>query len=590
MPVPAPRTGQASHDRAGKTNPTRPLGNGSNAGNNDAGPSPTNVPTKNVKRKSSKPIIDWLQRKLAGTVRVRRVSTGMTGRPPLPNGTVAGNTIPGTNGNGNINGAVSVKSARTGTSVGGAFAVDENGFVRARPSLQRPLSNEMSLRSGVDSVMDNDNEDDDDDDDSERRSSGAGVSTWSRSRSNRMNAEADEDASIRPLPPTSPPSPSPSRSSSSYLSDPRTFKSMSASTKPTTLLSIDITNGMAHIAQAPPTPNAGYAPPSPVHHGPRFQPHARTSSGGASGTQITFSALPPYQVSSSRPSSLNPIRPSALQAPQHTAHHPRNNPRPSSPPLDNASVLTLASSAFAQPTNAVSRGAGAYAWSARAEADSVSQLGGADSVSHASIVADDATLELDRDASMRALRPRSSRRGSWESEASRWSAAVSGNTGTGGLSALGRGGSVRTAPSFRTGGQTGEDQDGCFSLIDEDPDSDGDSRRGHDDERDGRGLSPNHAAMERQIERDEARSPISVNLEHPTLEPPSSPTSPSHERTLSQTSSSGEEPTRPTTPDDQRTQSSGQDTTPKKERLKELEDVGSESPIRFSADGISTKA
>ena len=240
-------------------------------------------------------------------------------------------------------------------------------------------------------------------------------------------------------------------------------------------------------------------------------------------------------------------------------------------------MLTLASSAFAMPTSGVSRGAGAYAWTSALEVDSISQLGGADSAS----MADDA---VDRDASVRALRPRSSRRGSWESEASRWSAAVSGTgtgTGTGGLSALGRGGSVRTAPSFRTGGQTVEDQD-TFSLIDEDPNGDEVSTRG-DDEVEGQGGAASPGVAER--DRDETRSPISVNsesehgrsprpldLDSPSSSPPGSE---------SQTSSSGEEPTRPTTPNDRKTESAGHDTTPKKEKLNGFEHVGLGSPIQL---------
>ena len=589
MPVPQHQAARPSQNRTSNSSrPSAASGAGTTPTTTNANPGP---PTKNVKRKSSKPIIDWLQRKLAGTVRARRVSTGASGRPPLPSANVLGSANTNAFPNGNHNGAVSVKSAKTGTSSAyvstGAYGrnyVDENGYVSGRSNLHR-ISNDMSLRSGVTSVLDNDKDDDvdDDDDDLERRSSGAGVSTWSRSRSNRMDAEADEDASMRPFPPTSPPSPSPSRSSSSYLSNPRTFKSMSASTKPTTLLSIDLsTNGMAHIAQAPPTPTASIAPPSPV----RFSPHTRTSSGGGGGgNQITFSSLPPFQMSSSRPSSLSPIRSSSgLQAPQHTSHHPRNNPRPSSPPLDNASVLTLASSAFAMPTSAVSRGAGtfSYAWNSAAEVDSVSQLGGAESVSHVSMLADDALL--DRDASLRALRPRSSRRGSWESEASRWSAAVSG-TGTGVLSVLGRGGSVRTAPSFRTGGQIGDDQDGYPSLIDEDPDVNDDVSNTVEDVNDTHDVTLSSSPAERAHITTDTNS---SSPDHPTSQQQSSsPPNPDSPTMSESHTSSGEEATRPTTPnDDRRPDMAGIETTPKKEKGKiggELGDVGVDlgSPIRL---------
>lgn len=277
--------------------------------------------------------------------------------------------------------------------------------------------------------------------------------------------EADDDASVRPIPPSAPPSPSPSRSSSSYLSDPRTFRSMAASTKPTTLLSIDLNgNGMAHIAQAP-----LITPTSQIHS--RFTPHVRQSSSLSnpnllsSGGSITFSSLP---QGNSRPSSLRdpsglqllnighaighgPVSP--IQAPLHTTHHPRNNPRPSSPPLDNASVLTLASSAYAQPART---GTLNYGSTHGGGGDSVSHFGGStyadmESTSQFLLGDDDRLDERDVDASVRALRPRSSRRGSWESEASRWSARVQHGGGS-----LVRERSVWTTNSARTGGFSNE--------------------------------------------------------------------------------------------------------------------------------------
>lgn len=408
---------------------------------------------KNVKHKSSKPIINWLQRKLAGTVRSRRLSVA--------------NNIRGSADSTYSGRATSLKELRSTTLPHGRVPaprdVDENGhLIRDR----RPISKEISLNStGFSS-------DDESDDDSDRRSSGFTTSMWG-SRSNPL--EADEDASIRPLPPTSPPSPSPSRSpslsSSSYMSDLRTFKSLSASTKPTTLLSIDSNPGVAHIAQAPPTPTSvsGYnitPGPSPVT---RFPPHIRQSSSGYGSPVglITFSALPPSSPPSSRPSSLGPVirtGTGALQAPAHTSHHPRNNPRPSSPPLDNASVLTLASSAFATPV--VDRGRqtpSQYNWTNGTDtASHLSHMdGGGDSLSH--IMLDGEMPGEDQGASVRALRPRSSRRDSWESEVSRWSAGVS---ALGALGTNGRERSVRTAPSFRTGGQYTMDDN--TSLADED--------------------------------------------------------------------------------------------------------------------------
>lgn len=61
---------------------------------------------------------------------------------------------------------------------------------------------------------------------------------------------------------------------------------------------------------------------------------------------------------------------------------------------------------------------------------------------------DDRLDERDVDASVRALRPRSSRRGSWESEASGWSARIQQTPGTPSLT---REKSVWTANSVKTG-------------------------------------------------------------------------------------------------------------------------------------------
>ena len=295
--------------------------------------------------------------------------------------------------------------------------------------------------------------------------------------------EADEDASVRPLPPSSPPSPSPSRSSSSYLSHSRTFRSMTASTKPTTVLSVDLNGGMAHIAQAPPTP---------TNPGNRLPPHIRTHSSGPSSGSITFSAFaPPSPTSPSRPSSGNSggatsPRGATLTAPLYTMHHPRNNPRPSSPPPDDASVLTLASSAFGFPGARI--GAAAFALSGRGSIadDSVSQWSNAagltDSTSHFMMgdLEEERYVDHDVDASVRALRPRSSRRGSWESTVSGWSANVAlpspaGLPSPGGL----RSKSVWTSGSLRTGGVSMDD--GFAGTHDGDEDSEDSTKEAGED-------------------------------------------------------------------------------------------------------------
>ena len=428
------------------------------------------VYTKKIPHRSSKPIINWFQRKLAGTVKPRRVpDTASAQQPPnnknrhsgashsrsnsrsvsspLPQITPSSSQRQGAIGNGSRNGHRLVTSAAS-----------------HRKTLS--LNGEGDLDSGLI------HSDDEDLDASTHRSSLALDSLWSPASA----LEADEDASLRPLPPSAPPSPSLSHSSSSYLSNPRTFRSIAASTKPTTVLSIDLgPAGIGHIAQAPVTPV------TPVN--PRFSPHGRTSSTGTSvigsGASITFSALP--RQSSPRPqSSMNfssstpgllgsqPSHAPGLQAPLYTAYHPRNNPRPSSPPMDNASVLTLASSAYAMPGTRLTMGSmGSVTLSGL--------LGGGDSISHLGdsftgdgegemmsqfVLGDDdrqdVDVERDVDASVRALRPRSSRRGSWDSEVSGWSARILG-TGGGAMSLGSK--SLWTSNSAKTGGPPGVDDE-----------------------------------------------------------------------------------------------------------------------------------
>ncbi|KAG6855041.1 hypothetical protein C0991_005970 [Blastosporella zonata] len=386
---------------------------------------------KTLSSRSSKPIINWFQRKLAGTGRSKRtenhraaaeaiaLSKGRAGPSSRTTQRIASSPVP------------------SPAYVGGRQNRHDIHGAPPRRTISLNGEDEYSVDGGDNNSFD--------------ESSLAQESTWSPA----SVLEADDDASLRPIPPSAPPSPSPSRSSSSYLSDPRTFRSIAASTKPTTLLSIDINgNGMAHIAQAPTTP------PTYVN---RFPPHMRNSSIGnpnmhGSATSITFSSLP---QPSSRPSSVSnsgthlamPNGHAALQAPLHTTHHPRNNPRPSSPPLDNASVLTLASSAYAMPGVRLNMGQSTTT-SARGVGDSLSHFGGSinygdvESTSHFVLGDDDRLEERDVDASVRALRPRSSRRGSWESEASRWSARVHNGGGT---PSLAREMSLRTPNSIKTG-------------------------------------------------------------------------------------------------------------------------------------------
>ncbi|PSR73615.1 hypothetical protein PHLCEN_2v10534 [Hermanssonia centrifuga] len=409
--------------------------------------SPPATQMKKISRKSSKPIINWFQRKLAGTVRARRASDGDALRAQR----VVGTRSP------------SLKDKHRRSSVPSVpplpvIQTGRKGTKGAKPQQRAPSTvpstkrNTISLDGSDDfsSITDNNTIESSEG----YRSSFARDSMWSPA----SLREADEDASVRPLPPSSPPSPSPSHSSSSYLSDPRTFASIAASTKPTTLLSVDLTGGMAHIAQAPPTPTT-------LSH--RLAAHVRAhSTAPSTGGSITFSALPPASPSS-RPSSASHGHNSRagttqLNAPQHTTHHPRNNPRPSSPPMDDASVLTLASSAYAMPGVR-----SAHAGRMSLADDSFSHFSGAaglgDSTSHfllGEMDAEDERLLMegerdgDVDASVRALRPRSSRRGSWASEASGWSAQMGSATGQPGTPSVPRDRSLWTSGSYRTGGRS----------------------------------------------------------------------------------------------------------------------------------------
>ncbi|KAG0705472.1 hypothetical protein DFH29DRAFT_906644 [Suillus ampliporus] len=441
-------------------------------------PSSQQVYTKKIPHRSSKPIINWFQRKLSGTVKPSRVAD---------NAFASGNSQKASNGK-TLNGASASHSRSNSRSVSTPLpqitpsssqrqGIIGNGSRNGYTASQRKtisLNGEGDLDTGFI------HSDDEDIDASTHRSSPARDSFWSPASA----LEADEDASLRPLPPSSPPSPSLSHSSSSYLSNSRTFRSIAASTKPTTVLSIDLgPAGVGHIAQVPITPVS--------QANPRFSPHVRTSSTGTnsgligSGASVTFSALPPSLQSSSRPpSSLNfssstpgLLGPSphvpGLQAPLYTAYHPRNNPRPSSPPMDNASVLTLASSAYAIPGARLTMGSmGSTALSGL--------IGGGDSISHldGSFTGDpegdvmsqfvlgdddrqDVDVERDVDASVRALRPRSSRRGSWDSEVSGWSARI---LGTGGPISMGSK-SLWTTNSTKTGGPLSVDDEEATSGL-----------------------------------------------------------------------------------------------------------------------------
>jgi len=160
---------------------------------------------------------------------------------------------------------------------------------------------------------------------------------------------------------------------------------------------------------SPPTPGGSSSPistrfpqlrntaPASVSFSPVPSGASRSESTPVVAIAETYQIAPTLVV----PSPTTGTSKMTIQAPGHSHLHPRNNPRPSSPPLDNASTLTLASSTFALSLASP----------------------------HSRSVAADRERDFDTAASMRALRP-SSRRGSWGSDETGWSAAgISTHTG-----------------------------------------------------------------------------------------------------------------------------------------------------------------
>lgn len=146
-------------------------------------------------------------------------------------------------------------------------------------------------------------------------------------------------------------------------------------------------------------------------------------------------------------------------------------------------MLTLASSAFGFP--GARPNINALAGRRSVADDSISHFSGANGVGDGGSqflsgeLEDERLLEaLDRDgdvdASVRALRPRSSRRGSWESEASGWSAHFGNGTGPSGTPSVLRERSLWTTGSFRTGARS-------VNFMEEDA-SQEKSTNGHTDE------------------------------------------------------------------------------------------------------------
>ncbi|GHJ90386.1 hypothetical protein NliqN6_6788 [Naganishia liquefaciens] len=148
-------------------------------------------------------------------------------------------------------------------------------------------------------------------------------------------------------------------------------RTRSVDTRPTTILgSLDfLPQRVAHIAQAVP-PSVTSAPMNTARGGSQIHRTLTWDSGLSAspsvpspfGTSITANQTGQQQVSrrsilerpldrpspaSSSPPSTNSFYP--CHVPRHSHPHPRDNPRPFAPPEANASLVTLASSEFAQP-------------------------------------------------------------------------------------------------------------------------------------------------------------------------------------------------------------------------------------------------
>ncbi|KAN0062281.1 hypothetical protein ACQY0O_005462 [Thecaphora frezii] len=182
-----------------------------------------------------------------------------------------------------------------------------------------------------------------------------------------------------------------------------------ASTKPTTLMSLDTREAhflpTAHIAQA--RQSDGSSSTQATSTG--------TSTAGA--TAVQFAPPPPTRIGNGTRaySAINDETGSFVNVPSLSRHHPSNNPQPLAMPPDNASVLTLASSTAAHSY------AGAASSRSYGHAHA-SSLGGARSIGGS--LMGDRRNSSDTYASLMALPPLS-RRGSDSSSRTRESVAAS---------------------------------------------------------------------------------------------------------------------------------------------------------------------
>jgi hypothetical protein len=205
-------------------------------------------------------------------------------------------------------------------------------------------------------------------------------------------------------------------------------------------------------------------------------------------------------------------------------------------------MLTLASSAFGIPGRHGMVGYSSTTTSALGAGDSMSYFGGSmaypDAESTSIVLGDDDRLdERDVDASVRALRPRSSRRGSWDSEESGWSAGLQQAPSVLPDKSLWSANSVRTE-GFSVGqeedGDCGKDDVGSIPITQEE----------HDTERNDLSTHSDPSAFPIQV----------ASTDHDSLRPSSTDTVAHAKEFESQRSNEGAEPEAPkTTCDDDHT-------------------------------------
>lgn len=332
----------------------------------------------------SKPIFDWISRKLGGAGRRATITEigPHVGRPPSPRaryptlpkhargtGWAYRDQVPlspaeifapstfsrETNNSVSRSESHSLRSYSFGAAVSEARREANNPYPSIPvPQLHRELTNDNDesfiSRSRTSSVRS---------EGSITSSMPPRISLADDGSSFRLSRYADENASLRPLPPSHRGSPTPStsmlsRSASASLLSPQPSRrptSPSLRVRPETRYS-GSTGADRSFTSSEPEDNGRQS----RRDSSSTKPTIVSVDGPLPTTHIAQVPNPPSplrgslaRASDEVPPPTTPSIPTSSQAPKHSHPHPRDNPRPSSPPDPNASTLTLASSTFAVP-------------------------------------------------------------------------------------------------------------------------------------------------------------------------------------------------------------------------------------------------